>query len=182
MTGCCSTFLFGALPDVSRSDGTYLIDHHEIVNVPSVSALQVLRHKRASLRKPSQLLALVADPVFDAHDPRLAGAGMPSARPVEPGLLRAVSAARLSIGNEIPRLPFARQEAESILRLIPRNQATTLLDFDANRDAVVNGQLRHYHIAHFITHAFVNTEDTDLSGLSFRSLIGADDHEGLPDR
>jgi len=166
---------FAALPDLSRSDGTCLIAHHEIVSLPSVTTVLALRKKFAHRRNPSRLLAVIADPVFDVRDPRLGKADGPPL-PLEPGLVRAASAARFDVGAGVPRLPFARQEAQAILGLVPQSQATPFTDFDASREAVLEGRLRSFRIVHIATHAFANSEDGDLSGLVL-SLV---DRRGQP--
>ena len=45
---------------------------HEIVHLPSVSALAVLRHEGRERRVPAGTIAVLADPVFSAADPRVA--------------------------------------------------------------------------------------------------------------
>jgi CHAT domain-containing protein len=166
---------FAALPDLSRRDGTLMVDNHEIVNLPSVATVLALRRKHAHRGNTARLLAVIADPVFDVRDPRLGKADRPHA-PLESGLVRAASAARLDVGAGVPRLPFARQEAQTILDLVPRGQATQFMDFDASRETVLAGQLRPFRIVHIATHAFANTEDGDLSGLVL-SLV---DRQGQP--
>lgn len=166
---------FAALPDLSRTDGTLLIANHEIISLPSVTSVLSLRRRHANRKNPSRLLAVVADPVFDVRDPRLGRAAAPH-MPLESGLVRAALAVRLDVGAGVPRLPFARQEAQTILGLVPRGRATPFIDFDANREAVLAGRLRPFRIVHFATHAFANSEDGDLSGLVL-SLV---DHQGHP--
>ena len=62
---------------------TPLVVEHEIVTLPSASTLAVMR-KELALRKPAaRTLALVADPVFSAEDPRvtrMSGASEPGER------------------------------------------------------------------------------------------------------
>jgi CHAT domain-containing protein/tetratricopeptide (TPR) repeat protein len=49
-----------------------LIGEHEIVNLPSASVLAVLRHETGGRKAASKAVAVIADPVFEADDPRLA--------------------------------------------------------------------------------------------------------------
>jgi CHAT domain-containing protein len=63
---------FAALPVPGSAEP--LIEGHEIVDLPSASSLAVLRREHAG-RKPSpDLLAVLADPVFDTRFARLPGA------------------------------------------------------------------------------------------------------------
>src|SRR5205085_7516884 len=91
---------FGALPAPGEG-GEPLIGRHEIVDLPSASALAVQRTVLASRPPAPKRLAVLADPVFDARDPRVKPAS--SARrgaPVERG------------AAAFERLPASRREAE----------------------------------------------------------------------
>jgi hypothetical protein len=75
---------FGALPSPATSgadkvnggphqgdDRPPLIVEHEIVSLPSASALAVLRKETAGLRPAARSVAVLADPVFDKDDERI---------------------------------------------------------------------------------------------------------------
>ena len=70
------------------------------------------------------------------------------------------------------RLPSSRKEAESIARLAPAGQVWTALNLEANREAVLSGDLRSYRVVHFATHAVADTGAPELSGLVL-SLVDA---------
>jgi CHAT domain-containing protein len=59
---------FAILP---ASDGTPLIAAHEIVNLPSASALALLRQQEQARTQPLKAVAVLADPVFGEDDPRV---------------------------------------------------------------------------------------------------------------
>src|SRR6185436_4899875 len=102
---------FAALPlppATGAPPGTPLVEAHEIVILPSASALVALR--RRALPPPSGLVAIMADPVFTADDPRVTGAPGGPPRTVARGSDPAAS---------LSRLPFSREEAVAILRLVP---------------------------------------------------------------
>src|SRR5262249_61040831 len=63
-------------PPVSQSSGStvQLIADHEVVNLPSASALSLIRRESAGRQAATKTLAALADPVFDTDDPRLATA------------------------------------------------------------------------------------------------------------
>ena len=74
------------------------------------------------------------------------------------------------------RLPFARQEAEAIAKLLPPNQQLKALDFTASRQAALTGQLDQYRHLHFATHGLLNSQHPELSGIVL-SLV---DEAGQP--
>jgi CHAT domain-containing protein/Tfp pilus assembly protein PilF len=136
---------FGALPDpLARVP---LIANHEVVSLPSASALAVLRHELVQRSKPAGTLAIVADPVYDPADPRVAPLKTNAAPP------------------EFTRLRFSRQEAEEIVALAPGRKNLVALDFDANRSLVQSGRLAGYDYIHFATHAVIDSEHPELSGI-----------------
>jgi CHAT domain-containing protein len=73
--------------------------------------------------------------------------------------LRGVRAATLT------RLPFSRQEAETIIALAPRGTALLALGFEAKRETVTSEGLAAYRIVHLATHGIVNTRQPELSGV-----------------
>lgn len=156
---------FAALP--ARPEGPPLLADHEIVLAPSASALAFLRREQARRPAADGALALIADPVFGADDPRLQGV-VASAPPAD---FRGGREPRL------PRLPHSRREAEAILRLLsPSAKQVAALDFAADRGAVLDGLLSGYRIIHFATHASLDPEQPELSGL----VLSMVDASGLP--
>src|SRR5581483_7133698 len=78
--GLLSYLPFAALP-VPQTDGrgeaaaAPLIAGHEVVNLPSASVLSVLRGETSGRQAAPGTVAVLADPVFEAGDPRIALAG-----------------------------------------------------------------------------------------------------------
>jgi CHAT domain-containing protein len=146
-----------------------LLEHHEVVFIPSATTL-ALQRRRLERRSPApQWVAVFADPVFAADDPRLAG---PSAAgpPVS-----ASSALQRSGSDLLPlfeRLPSSRREAATIASLAPAGQVWTALDLKASRETVLSGRLREYRIIHFATHAVADVRNPEMSGLVL-SLVDA---------
>jgi CHAT domain-containing protein/tetratricopeptide (TPR) repeat protein len=173
--GAIQSLPFSALPDPRFVDGRTLLAGVEVVRVPSAAALPALRRARRGRARPPNPLAVIADPVFEADDPRLSAddsaAGLPRrTRRVSREILRAASAVGLS---ELRRLAFSRQEALGVAAAAPGESTLCLLDFDANVDRVRAPAIRDYRILHFATHGFVNPADPDLSGLVL-SLVDTD--------
>jgi CHAT domain-containing protein len=66
--GALAYIPFAALPD---ADGAPLTFAHEIVNLPSASALAMLRQQELTRTSPAKVVAVLADPVFSKDDPRV---------------------------------------------------------------------------------------------------------------
>jgi len=178
-----------------------LVVNHEIVNLPSASVLAVLRQQEINRKPPPRAVAVLADPVFDRLDPRVASitasrsisaqarlrrANIPSAThdlwlntPFSAGLLTR-SAADVGLSRNgalsLPRLRYTRREAEAIYAEVPAGSAMKALDFDANRATATSVDLSRYRIVHFATHGLLNSEHPELSGLVL-SLV---DRDGRP--
>lgn len=168
-----------------------LINNFEVVRLPSISVLTVLR-RQLNNRTPAQLaVAVVADPVFNNADVRVqraisqgrkeAGhnsslAKVPTNVVAEKSLAIARALRGSNLSGEISRLPFSRQEAQSILSLASSDQSFAALDFKANRATVLNSDLSKYRIIHFATHGLLNSEHPELSGV----LLSMVDEKGGP--
>lgn len=165
LEGALQAVPFAALP--RPTDGEPLVRRHEIVRVPSASAL--LESRRARPRQVSSSIALFADPVFDEDDPRVSGV-QPAAAEVDADLLRA--AEYLGVGSW-ERLKATGGEAETILHLYGRD-ALLAQGFEASRETLMSGRIRGRAILHFATHAVLAGDQPELSGLVL-SLV---DEEG----
>jgi CHAT domain-containing protein len=148
-----------------------LIADHEIVGLPSASALATLRSRLASREPAPGSLAILADPVFSKDDQRVevgsATGQVIKTNPVEE-LQLTRSAAQLDLFRDRAnwsRLPFSRREAEQILTLVPRSDARAAFDFDASQATAMSEELSKYRILHFATHGVLNNEIPEMSGL-----------------
>jgi len=154
---------FAALPDPGAGGFAGaeppLVVGHEIVTLPSLSALPRLRGDTAGRLPAPGTIAVVADPVFDVRDPRV------TASPGVPGMINRASDERGGPEERLARLPFSRAEAQAILSVAPRRGSLAALDFAASRETVLSGGLARYRIVHFATHAVLNTENPALSGV-----------------
>jgi len=167
-----------------------LIVNHEIVSLPSASALAIQRHELAGRTPAPKTLAVIADPVFDRSDARLSKRtttgndnAAPSTRSFddERSIEHLAEAADDSTKGTtrnlvIPRLPFTNQEANSLLALAPKDAAFSALGLQANRAAVLNAALNNYRYVHFATHGVIDTERPGLSSL----LLSMVDENGKP--
>jgi CHAT domain-containing protein/tetratricopeptide (TPR) repeat protein len=164
-----------------------LIVGHEIVNLPSASVLALLRHGERRSQEPGARIAVIADPVFETGDPRVARSrGKQAPAPARAGQAEPPSAAlgstqldRVFGGRRrsgYARLPFSRLEARAIAELVPRGALLNATDFRASRSLALSGALRPYGLVHFATHGLLDSEHPDLSGLVL-SLV---DERGRP--
>jgi len=138
-----------------------LDDSRAYVYLPSIGTLRGLRSLSRSTA-PARSVAVLADPVFRADDARLKGNG---AAPIDTGdavLLRAASEAGIS---NLSRLPHTRDEADAIGALADAKARWVALDFAANRAASLGARWQDYAIAHFATHALLNAQHPELSGI-----------------
>lgn len=172
---------FGMLPipeagqaDSTRtggSSGAPLVLRHEIVSLPSASALAVLRRELQGRRPAPKAIAVLADPVFDGSDERVvARVAAAGARPQNADELRLLEHtieqfAKKSSERRIPRLPFTRLEAERILALVPEADRKSALDFHASRITATAPELANYRFIHFATHGYLDSELPELSAL-----------------
>ncbi len=163
---------FGALPmpgaeepPHARTRPTPLIVRHEVVHLPSASALAARRQSAEGRQPALHWAAVLADPVFDAQDPRLTGrrAQTPALAPYSSRgpAVRSEGAGGLAFD----RLPSTRREASAIAELATPGEVLTALDFDADRALVLSDELRKYRIVHFATHGLIQAENPQLSGL-----------------
>ncbi len=158
---------FAALPIPGTH--TPLVVAHQIVRLPSLSAVREMRSEVAS-RGPARLsVAVFADPVFRADDERVSNLAVRQAS--DPP--RAASDVDLF---HLPRLYFSRQEADAI-RELGGQEAREVLDFDATRAAAESPSLRDYRVIHFATHALVDSKNPELSGL----VLSMIDRQGRPE-
>jgi CHAT domain-containing protein/Flp pilus assembly protein TadD len=162
---------FGALPDPAAAGPTVenrppLIVSHEVVSIPSLSTLKALRTEERSRQTPGKALFILADPVFEATDPRLRQAKVSRSDQRNTPLERAPE----QLGSaEYPllfeRLPFTLQEANAISVVVPETQSKRALSFQASLATAMDPDLRHYRIVHFATHGLLNNAHPELSGI-----------------
>lgn len=172
------------------TDHRPLIVGHEVVSLPSASALAIHRSELASRQAAPKLLAVIADPVFDRSDARCKTAATDASDNVTPQARSFDDQRSLEHLAEksddksglkphrlvIPRLPFTRQEATRLLALAPKNSSFAAMDFQASNATVLAGELAQYRYVHFATHGLADTEKPWKSSL----VLSMVDAEGKP--
>ena len=159
---------FGALP-LTDGDVRPLLARYEILNAPSASAVALQRHL-PHRSPPAGTVAVLADPVFDPADPRLAAQA--GKRTANGGGQRS----RASSPGSFLRLPWSRREAEAIAAVVPAGRSLVALDFRASRATALSPELAGYRIVHFATHGIIDSRTPALSGL----MLSRVDEHGAP--
>jgi CHAT domain-containing protein len=130
-----------------------LILTHEVVTIPSLSTVALLRGILSKRQSAAKTLAIFADPVFDKTDER-----------VKPSADLASANSRVdSNAPNLERLSATRWEAEQIRSFVREEDSLLALDFAANRELAMSEEIKHYRILHFATHTFINDEYPQLS-------------------
>ena len=153
---------FGVLPLSRAGESTPLLQTLEVSNVPSMSAVAAQRQRTE--QAPPKTLAVFADPVFAATDPRLVSGGNATGT---------ASASSLRAGLRLERLPATGAEAAAIAELVAPNSRLVVTGFGANREQVLNAPLSDYRIVHFATHGLVDSRYPGLSALAFSQFDAA---------
>ncbi len=177
---------FGALPSPESTAGAApqtsagpapatpapLIAQQLVVNLPSASVLSALR--RLTPRKAAKSVAVFADPVFEADDPRIQEARR--AAPPQKSTKRREELAQAirdtgEGGDEtkLSRLPASLQEARNILSAAPGGPHLEAISFDANREKATDPRLGQYSIVHFATHGLLNEKHPECRASCSRS-------------
>lgn len=154
-------------PDTSGAAG-WFCNLHEVVSLPSMTALSVLRKRSRQNVAPTRGLLVFADPVFERDDPRVDAVAAGRRADVS---IRTLKQDENSGGpgaqayTDLPRLPGTRQEAESIAAEAQAADSEILLGFEANRDRAISPEAGDYAILHFATHSLFDDEHPENSAV-----------------
>ncbi|HEX6739513.1 MAG TPA: CHAT domain-containing protein, partial [Vicinamibacteria bacterium] len=140
---------------------------YEVVTLPSATLVAALDASRAERRRPGKRLAVFADPVFDARDPRLSSSAAPPPRPggLEGTGLGAGPVRPATMGRGLARLPHTAELASAVLKGVPEGEGLIALGFAANREAALDPQLADFGTVVFATHAYFDQDFPALSGI-----------------
>ena len=170
---------FAALTEPQENQSTSqqpLTINHEVVMLPSLSTLGVLRRELHDRPPAPGTIAVFADPVFEKNDPRFRLAHHSTSSFAKPQSQNESSpndqqlhAAR-DLGSDngpvsFVRLPFSTQEAQSVFATVSDAESKRALGFDASLQTALDPDLQRYRIIHFATHALLNNSNPELSGV-----------------
>jgi CHAT domain-containing protein len=160
-----------------------LVVDHEIVSLPSASALAIQRQTLANRQPAPKGIAVVADPVFSTADARFKSSGgvkdvahASASSKNDTRILEHLSGGAKNGQLAIRRLPFTRQEADQILAVAPAGANFKAIDFSANRALATSGELSQYRYVHFATHGYLDTTRAGLSAI----VLSMIDEQGKP--
>ncbi|NEO86307.1 MAG: CHAT domain-containing protein [Spirulina sp. SIO3F2] len=160
------------LPKGTEQDYQPLLTQHEIVHAPSATAIATQRQNLRDRPPAPQELAILADPVFSATDPRVTSktpaspVTLSSTIPLNTDLLlgrAALDRGLCTANTTLQRLPGTRREAKALQSHSP--DASTVLDFEANQDWFETTALDQYQTLFFSTHGCIDSQNPGLSGL-----------------
>lgn len=144
-----------------------LINTHEISSLPSISILRAIRSEKRAASSPQRTVAVFADPVFSKNDERVS----PSTTSVIAGAAPHPDADVLGQltsmirGGTLSRLIYSSAEADAISAAAPRGTSLVVKGFDASRETLMKSRVADYQIVHLATHAFLDSEHPELSGI-----------------
>ena len=152
-----------------------LIDTNEIVILPSVSTLAANRQQKLAAGSGDKIVAIFADPVFNANDDRIQnrGSNIDVASTNSDHPLPHIALRSFAGNGGLRRLVHSSEEADAILALTPRGTGVVARSFDANRETAMTLSGGGYQIVHFATHGFFNSEHPELSGI-FLAMVKPD--------
>lgn len=167
---------FAALRLGTSEREQFLIETHDVALAPSVS-MYLSREDRRSRTVPTRQMLLVADPVYQLSDARLAKVGQPA--PVSESSLTSKLFSLFrgpSAEGEFARLPGSAHEAAAIAALLPAASVDRLEGFAATRERFLGAGLERYRFIHIATHAVADAEIPQASALIL-SRFDAQAHE-----
>jgi CHAT domain-containing protein/tetratricopeptide (TPR) repeat protein len=153
---------FAALEQPTGGTPRYLIEHYDLVYEPSAATAMALL-SRARNAPVGERIAIFADPVYSDADDRVREVHLarePLAN-AEPALRRA----SLSELAHLPRLPGSRKEAMAIAAIAGADNTSLYMGFDASSSMLSSFDWNAYAVAHFATHAVVDTDHPEFSAI-----------------
>jgi CHAT domain-containing protein len=178
---------FAALTAVNgqKTENRFLVETNEIVYLPSASILTVLRQETGARQPAPKTIAVLADPVFDLADPRVArsiaaggngGGKNESNKTAASAVLQKATRDAGLTTESLPRLANTREEAATIQSLVAESEIKLAMNFAANRATAISSDLAQYRIVHFATHGLLDSRHPELSGIAL-SMV---DEQGKP--
>jgi CHAT domain-containing protein/tetratricopeptide (TPR) repeat protein len=151
----------------SRRARTILIGDHEVITLPSASALTAVRRTVEHRARPAAIAAVFADPVFERTPFRaVQRGGDPAERRSDPTFTARTAWRGAHPGSkQIPRLLGSRREAEAVRKNLGPDGVFVAEDYAASRETVLHHPLANYRIVHFATHGVLDESHPERSGL-----------------
>lgn len=155
---------------LQRRDGqadSFVVGEHDIAMTPAAWMLEESGPRAPAHHRRGILL--VADPVYQAGDPRLG-----TIKNVVADARTSASADTRDGTRDFARLQFTAQEAAGIAALFPPADVDELIGLDATRERLLGMDWSQYQFIHIATHGIVDAQVPELSAL----ILGSYDERG----
>jgi CHAT domain-containing protein len=158
---------FAALRMQAGQADSFVVTEHDVAVTPAAWMLD-----KSGVRPPAQHrreLLLVADPVYQLEDPRLA-----TIKDALAGAQTPASGEAYDDAGDYRRLQFTAQEAAGIAALFPTATVDELIGLEATRGRLLAMDWSQYQFIHIATHGVVDAQVPELSAL----ILGSYDERG----
>jgi CHAT domain-containing protein/tetratricopeptide (TPR) repeat protein len=159
-----------ALRVATANGARFVQDRYCVIREPSIAALLALQQRRERSRLTE--IAVIADPVFNADDARVAvmraGAEKAGMKDAEGGLWSQATTA-----EHLTRLTYAAAEVRAIEAAAGPSHVHPVVGFAASAEEVRSMDWSHFDVVHFATHAFLNPVQPDLSNIMLSRVDAA---------
>lgn len=177
--GALNYIPFQLLPNPSGNQEP-LIASYEVVNVPSASVLNQLRHENISRGPRDMLLAAFGDPVFPRKQPGDEPVGDLATATMRvqswQGAMRNIELTGDAIDpSNVEPLLYAKLELDA-LKEIAGVQSFVATGLNASRETFEKTDLSKYAILHLATHGYLDPKRPEFSGF-FLSMVDANQHK-----
>jgi CHAT domain-containing protein/tetratricopeptide (TPR) repeat protein len=169
--GALDYVAFAALRVRDAGPESFVVMQHDVAVTPAAWMLHSTHGRRPE--QDQRRVLLVADPVYQADDPRLAplrtasaGVPIPANNPQGP------------TDRRYSRLRFTGEEAAGIAAQFPQGEVDELTGVDATRERLLALDWSQYQFIHLATHGIVDAQVPELSSLILGSY---DAHGEVPD-
>jgi CHAT domain-containing protein len=155
---------FAALQSQQGQPRSFVVLEHDVAVTPAAWMLE--RKHAQALPQADRKLLLVADPIYQASDPRR---GSSTHAPAQ-----AQGSANVpdTHPHEYQRLPFTAVEAAGISAQFAPKEVDELIGVDATRDRLLALDWSRYRYIHIATHGIVDAQVPQLSALILGSYDG----------
>jgi CHAT domain-containing protein len=158
---------FAAMKVQDAQGGSYVAMQHDVAVTPAAWMLDTNRG-RPTLHEQRKIL-LVADPVYQVDDPRLA-----PARSTRSAAQASLDAVPEPSHRDYQRLRFSAEEAAGISAQFPPADVDELIGVDATRERLLALDWSQYRFIHIAAHGIVDAQVPELSAL----VLGSYDARG----
>ena len=165
---------FAALPSPDPTAARApLAVRHEIVHLPSAGVLARQRRDLRDRMTPPGVVAVLADPVYGANDPRL-----PRSR--GRAAVAGVESRFAFSARPLPRLAATQDEAAAAVAGVPPHLRLRAMGTEANRELALSGRLADFRVVHFAVHGLLHPIHPSLSALALSAQAGdGEPHDSL---